>query len=153
MPPLDTTAKGCNIGLTWNRNDGAVIVGHETLDNTLPLLVRCVRGDEPVICFTSIYINDGTRCKLHADIVHVGPPLAISLGPFIGGSLWQHTSRGGCMFPPWQLCRAYGRVPHFTTPQVRHRVSVISYIGRAIINAPPSDVAKLCAIGFPCPSS
>ena len=91
---------GCSLGFTWNRQKGVVMAQHPDLDYVATLIFANITSVAPHFKFTSLYMNDGLHSKIHADKANICPSLVISLGPFVGGLVWQYSEDGGMMMPP-----------------------------------------------------
>ncbi len=106
--------------------------------------------------FSTVQLNMGLRPKiiLHRDAASVGGFLTISLGPFVGGLLWQATlqkpedfANHVAFYPPWTCNVVSGSHLHSSTPHHGQRCSIVLFTHEACLLPLPQDAqCNACAL-------
>ena len=88
------------LGLTATY-DGAPVLSTHTADfQQLTLwLTASARNLLPSTSFTSIQVNVGFCCQLHADANNEGNSIIVGFGQYTGGQLWKHDPQGTTVVP------------------------------------------------------
>ena len=145
--------KGACMGVTWNsKRQIYCAVPHPNTQLFLGLVTQHISQLYPSLQSATLAVKDCIRAKLHCDDNNIADSLAISLGPFSGGFLWQMTPDGG-----QPLCHGVwhptdGTWQHLTTPHCGRRVSLVAFTHEAAtkpVARTALDQARALGIGAP----
>lgn len=151
-------SKGCVLGLTTDRSNGAAVLSADTSSLsslTKVLCGSCSRAD-PHFRFTSIQVNLNSKYGLHTDGHDAGPSRMICCGEFSLGRLWLHDAAA----QEWRLLDANcqwipfdGRELHLTEQwEGPERYSLIFYTHPGWASFGSQEVRQAEELGFAWPS-
>jgi hypothetical protein len=154
VPVSSSMAKGECIGISQSHNKRVYCSRPSVADIALVSLIR--ETLPPALQsrnFTTIQLNRSLRPKIHRDSANVGLSMTLSIGPFMGGGLWQssgpsaNNARRDCIqYPPWTWNSMDGAQLHAVYPYAGERASIVLFTHDAVLGSIPDTVHTQAAL-------